>query len=278
MDTFFLTGGSGSLGSYFSQYLYREGEKNITIYSRNEYLQYKLKQKLLGCNFILGDIRSYNRLIDSIPQGSIVVHMAAIKHVSASYENPYETIDINVNGTINVIRACKEKNVKKCVFISTDKAVNPINLYGSTKMIGEDLFLNEDERFKIVRGGNLMGSSGSVLPYYLELIKQGKKKLPLSHMDCKRYWMEFRDMSRLIMYSIDYDEQIVTRAGDEFYIHDLILALGCNPELMGLRPGEKLSEQMNRFPWEFKEDGNFLEISDIQKRIERLKNEGIIGG
>ena len=190
--TILITGGTGSFGNAFTEYVlthYRP--KKIIIYSRDEYKQFLMAEKLKEyqdiLRFFIGDVRDRDRLYRAFGGVDYVIHAAALKQVPACEYNPIEAVRTNINGAMNIIDAALDCEVKKVVALSTDKAVNPINLYGGTKLVSDKLFIaanaysgEKDVRFSIVRYGNVAGSRGSVIPFFKKMIEEGKTELPIT--------------------------------------------------------------------------------------------------
>lgn len=245
-----ITGATGSIGSTYLKYALDKFQ-NIKLYSRNEYRQWLLKQEIQQGNigYILGDIRDYETLSSAMSNTDIVVHAAAMKHVSTCQQNIMESVKTNIIGTSNIIKASKCNNVGKVVLISTDKSVCPSNIYGMTKHISEELFLQEHPlKFKVIRFGNYIGSTGSVLEIYKNLIKKGAYALPLTDKRCTRYWLTPDELNKTIHQAVlseDFNQIYTPIAMKSFKIIDLITALGCSYFETGLTPGEKLHEQLD---------------------------------
>ncbi|MBE3143544.1 MAG: polysaccharide biosynthesis protein [Planctomycetes bacterium] len=196
-QTYLITGGTGSLGQQITRTLLKEYEpKSIRVLSRNEYFQVTMKREFNDdrLRFFIGDVRDYDRLARAFDGVDYVIHTAALKHVGVCEYNPVEAIRTNVDGAINIIDACLDLGVEKCLAVSSDKAVNPINIYGASKFCAERLFINgnvyDGTKFSVVRFGNMVGSNGSIV----ELAKQGEIKITDPRMT--RYWIEIEDAAR----------------------------------------------------------------------------------
>lgn len=251
-----ITGGTGSFGNAFVHYvLSRYNPKKIIIYSRDEYKQFVMQNAIPDerLRFFIGDVRDENRLEFAIRDVDIVFHAAAMKQVVASEYNPIECVNTNVLGSENLIRTSIRSGVKKVIAVSTDKAVKPINLYGSTKACMERLMIAANHlagkngtRFSVVRYGNVVGSRGSVVPVFLNQAKTGKITITDERMT--RFWLRIEDGVAFV------DECAALMRGGEIFvkripsmrINDLAEALapGCKIEIIGIRPGEKLHEAM----------------------------------
>jgi UDP-N-acetylglucosamine 4,6-dehydratase len=253
-----ITGGTGSFGKEFLRTVLTEHEpRRVAIFSRDELKQYEMKQEWGGddrVRFFLGDIRDYDRLTIAMQKVDHVVHAAALKQVDTAEYNPMEYIKTNVLGSENVIRACMNAGVKKVVALSTDKASSPINLYGATKLTADKLFVssnnysgNTGTKFSVVRYGNVMGSRGSVIPFFRELAQKGEP-LPITDMRMTRFWITLPQAIDFVI------ESFADMNGGELYVPripsmkvtDLAEAIAPGAPLVeiGIRPGEKLHEEM----------------------------------
>jgi len=256
--TIMITGGTGSFGKHFIKKtldLYKP--KKLIVYSRDELKQYEMQKDFNdSCmRYFLGDVRDSNRLTQAMSQVDFVVHAAALKHVPAAEYNPMECIKTNIHGAENVIEAAISNSVEKVIALSTDKAASPINLYGATKLASDKLFVSANNivgerptRFSVVRYGNVVGSRGSVVPFFKQLAEEKKKKIPITHKDMTRFWITL-DMG------VDFVWKSFQRMlGGEIFvpklpsvrIMDVAKAYAPNLELeeVGIRPGEKLHEVM----------------------------------
>ena len=197
-QTIMITGGTGSFGQKCVKFLLKQNPKKIIIYSRDELKQFEMSNKFGSpkLRFLIGDVRDRQRLELATKKVDIIIHAAALKQVPAAEYNPMESIKTNIYGAENVISASIENNVKKIIALSTDKAANPLNLYGATKLCSDKLFINanylsgsENTRFSVVRYGNVVGSRGSVLPYFKSLIEKNEKSLPITDERMTRFWI-----------------------------------------------------------------------------------------
>jgi len=271
--TILITGGTGSFGNKFvPMTLEKYNPKRIIIYSRDEMKQWEMAMKFQNdsrVRFVIGDVRDKGRLKEALHNIDYVVHAAATKIVPTAEYNPVECIKTNINGAINVIDACKEMGVKRAVALSTDKASNPINLYGATKLASDKLFsasnpLNDDAgtRFSVVRYGNVMGSRGSVIPFFLSIKNKGE--LPITDLAMTRFMISLEQAVRLVWHAFD------DMCGGEIYVKKIAsmkvpdIAKAIAPEaklkIVGIRPGEKLHEQMIGFedaPFTYEYDDYF---------------------
>ncbi len=255
-----ITGGTGSFGHHFVDYVLAHYEpKKIIIYSRDEYKQFIMSNEYKKYSdilrFFIGDVRDVERLKIALHGVDYVIHAAALKQVPACEYNPNEAIKTNINGAMNVIDACLEKGVKKVVALSTDKAVNPINLYGGTKLVSDKLFCaanaysgNDGCTFSVVRYGNVAGSRGSVIPFFQNLIDKGEKELPITDLRMTRFWISLEQGVELVIKALNEakgGETFISKI-PSFKITDLAEAMcpGCKTKEVGIREGEKLHEIM----------------------------------
>jgi len=252
-----VTGGTGSFGKKFTEtLLLRHRPKKLIVFSRDELKQHEMRQqfpekKNPELRFFIGDVRDHNRLERAFHGVDIVIHAAALKQVPACEYNPFEAIQTNVMGAKNIIDAAIDQGVKRVVALSTDKAVNPVNLYGATKLCAEKLFVQGNAyagtsgtRFSCVRYGNVVGSRGSVIPLFQEQRKKGKITITDARMT--RFWITLEQGVQLVIKAAER-----MRGGEVFIpkipsmnIMDLAgaIAAGCKIETIGIRPGEKLHE------------------------------------
>ncbi len=256
-----ITGATGTFGKKFVEYLLKNYKnQRIIIFSRDELKQYEMKEKfksqgvdLERLRFFLGDVRDYERLKRAFSKVDIVIHAAALKQVVAAEYNPIECIKTNINGAENIINAAIDCDVKRVIALSTDKAVNPINLYGATKLCSDKLFVAanslsgaEGTIFSVVRYGNVIGSRGSVVPLFLKEKKNGL--IPITDERMTRFWISIDDGVRFVNDSLK-----IMKGGEIFIpkipsmkIIDLAKAIApeCKFKVIGIRPGEKVHETM----------------------------------
>lgn len=253
-----ITGGTGSLGKALAtRLLAHPNLGRLAVFSRDELKQYELKIALGSdsrVRFFLGDVRDQARLVRAMHDVDYVIHTAALKQVDAAEYNPYEFVKTNINGSQNVIDAAIEAGVEKVVALSTDKASSPINLYGATKLAADKLFQSANHysipygtSFCVVRYGNVLGSRGSIVPYFRNLARQGKP-LPITDIRMTRFWITLDQAVDFVLHSLE------TMQGGELFvpkipsvtIRDIIEAVAPNSqtEIVGIRPGEKLHEEM----------------------------------
>ena len=256
--TVMITGGTGSFGKKFTEILLKKYKpKKVIIYSRDEFKQFEMSKVFNNScmRYFIGDVRDKDRLLRAMEGVDYVVHAAALKHVPVAEYNPMEAIKTNILGANNVIDAALEVGVRKVVALSTDKAVNPINLYGATKLAADKLFIaannikgSRDIKFSVVRYGNVMASRGSVIPLFIKLTEEGRKKLPITHPDMTRFWVTLEGAVNFVIMAFG------TMQGGEIFVPKIPsmkitdLAKAINPdaefEIIGIRPGEKLHETL----------------------------------
>lgn len=256
-----ITGGSGSFGRRFVETLLRHSRaRRIIIYSRDEYKHYEMGQLLesLGTErlrFFIGDVRDSDRIELATREVDFIVHAAALKQVPAAEYNPFECIRTNVSGAENVVRAALRNNVARVIALSTDKAANPINLYGASKLASDKIFIaannltgKNDTRFSVVRYGNVVGSRGSVIPFFRKLVAEGTDHIPITDERMTRFWITLQQGVNFVVSSFN-----VMRGGEIFVpkipsmkIVDLARCFAPTLPLriVGIRPGEKLHEVM----------------------------------
>ena len=260
-----VTGGTGSFGNKFIERILKEyNPKKIIVYSRDEFkqdLMYKNflakygKEKIGKLRFFIGDVRDKERLYRAFNKVDYVIHAAAMKQVPACEYNPFEAIKTNINGAENIIEAAIDRGVKKVVALSTDKAVNPINLYGGTKLVSDKIFISanaysgeEGPTFSIVRYGNVAGSRGSVIPFFKQLLSQGKTELPITDTQMTRFWMVLDDAVNLVLKALEESQggETFVFKNPSFLITELAKALNPNGKIkeVGIREGEKIHEVM----------------------------------
>ncbi len=256
----FISGGTGSFGNAFTRLLLsRYKPKKIVIYSRDEYKQYLMSEKFpnskfKNLRFLIGDIRDKDRLILAMKDIDYVVHAAALKQVPAAEYNPMEFVKTNIEGAENIIHASIIQKVKKIIALSTDKAANPINLYGATKLASDKIFIaannivgNQNTKFSVVRYGNVLGSRGSVVPLFQKLIANNQV-LPVTDKRMTRFWITLNEGTNFVLSSFKRmlgGETFVPKI-PSVRIIDLAKAMSFNNKIkiIGMRPGEKIHELM----------------------------------
>lgn len=252
-----ITGGTGSFGNEFVSHLLKNYKCNkIIIFSRDELKQYDMKIKFNGfknLRFLIGDIRDLDRLKFAFKDVDFVVHAAALKHVPIAEYNPLEFIKTNIMGSSNIVTAALDSQVKKVMALSTDKAVNPMNLYGATKLCAEKIFIDANAisgrnstKFSIVRYGNVLNSRGSIIPLILKIKSENKKEIPLTDERMTRFFISLNEAAKFVDKSfnlMDKGEIFIPKMPSVF-IKDLIKAIypSCRLKTIGIRPGEKIDE------------------------------------
>ena len=254
--TVLITGGTGSFGNAAVEFLTNNAKlKKIIIFSRDENKQFEMRKRFKNKNlrFFLGDVRDEERLIMALKEVDYIIHAAAQKQVPAAEYNPFECIKTNVYGAQSVISAAIKTGVKRVIALSTDKACNPINLYGATKLCAEKLFVNANQLsgrkgtvFGIVRYGNVIASRGSVIPYFKKLIKENKRELPLTHKDMTRFFITLPDAVIFVINALQNMRrgEISIPKMNSIFIKDLIKIIEpkAKTKIIGVRPGEKIHE------------------------------------
>ena len=290
-STILITGGTGSFGHKFIQLtLDSYNPKKIIVFSRDEMKQWEMAKLYKGnekVRFFIGDVRDRARLYRALDGVDYVVHAAATKIVTTAEYNPFECIKTNVNGAMNVIDAAIDKGVKGVVALSTDKASSPINLYGATKLTSDKLFVaanaysgEHGTKFSVVRYGNVMGSRGSVIPFFESIKDQGV--LPITDERMTRFMITLEQGVELVWHAFDdmVGGEIYVKKIPSMSIVDLASALApeCKLEIVGIRPGEKLHEQMigeedAHYTYEYPEHYKILPvINDWSTSLERIKD------
>ena len=252
-----LTGGTGSFGhTFIPMTLERYNPKQIVVYSRDEMKQWEMAQRFEDdsrVKFVIGDIRDQAHLSRTLNGIDYVVHAAATKIVPTAEYNPFECVKTNIIGATNLIDACIDRGVKSVVALSTDKASNPINLYGATKLASDKLFVagnayagDHDTRFSVVRYGNVMGSRGSVIPFFIKLKETGE--LPITDPRMTRFMITLEEAVELVWHAFDDMQggEIYVKKIPSMTITDIAAAISetAKQKTIGIRPGEKIHEQM----------------------------------
>lgn len=256
-STILITGGTGSFGHAFvPMTLERYNPKRLIIYSRDEMKQWNMANTFRGdkrIRFFIGDVRDRERLSRALDNVDYVVHAAATKIVPTAEYNPFECVKTNINGAMNLIDACIDKGVKRVVALSTDKASSPVNLYGATKLASDKLFIagnsyvgKRDTKFAVVRYGNVMGSRGSVIPFFLS--QRDKGVLPITDARMTRFMITLEQGVDLVWHAFEdmMGGEIYVKKIPSMKVVDLARAIApeARHEFVGIRPGEKLHEQM----------------------------------
>lgn len=294
-----ITGGTGSFGKkYVETILARFKPAKIIIYSRDELKQYEMQQSYNhpSMRYFIGDVRDVTRLKQAMKGIDYVIHAAALKHVPIAEYNPTECIKTNIHGAENVIEAAIENNVEKVIALSTDKAANPINLYGATKLASDKLFVaannmvgNGKTSFAVVRYGNVVGSRGSVVPFFEKIIEEGATSLPITHNEMTRFWISLQEGVDFVLKNFTrmYGGEIFIPKIPSIKVTDLATAIAPHlpHKIIGIRPGEKLHEIMcpaddSHLTLEFHDHYVICPTikfhhSDIDYTINNIKEEGV---
>lgn len=250
-----ITGGTGSFGKRFARRALEDGAKRVIIFSRDELKQYEMAQdfKDSRIRFFIGDVRDQERLFRAFDGVDIVIHAAAMKHVDACEYNPFEAVKTNINGAQNVIEAAIDRGIERVIALSTDKAAAPINLYGATKLASDKLFVAANSytgtkatKFAVVRYGNVVGSRGSVIPFFLKIRETGR--IPITDDRMTRFWITIDQGVQFVIDSLERMQggEIFVPKIPSMNIADLAKAIApeCELDIVGIRPGEKLHEVM----------------------------------
>lgn len=293
-----ITGGTGSLGRALSRRILTENVcSKVIILSRDEWKQWEMKdsEPIFShpkIRYFLGDVRDKERLVRAFSEVDYVVHAAALKQVPAAEYNPSEFIKTNVLGAMNVIDAALTQGVEKVVALSTDKATNPVNLYGATKLCSDKLFVAAHSYvgqrgfpvFTVVRYGNVAGSRGSIIPHWARLIKQGVLSLPLTDARMTRFWITLEQSVDLVVksFKISKGSEIIVPKIPSVKMVDVLEAMapGSQPEVIGIREGEKIHELMiptddARHTLEF--DDHFIILPEMFTHHPKLKTQFLAG-
>lgn len=282
-STILITGGTGSFGKHFTKSILNLGFKKIIIFSRDEMKQWEMSNDIKNprLEFIIGDVRDKERLNASMHNVDMVIHAAATKIVPTSEENPEECIKTNIIGALNVIDASINNSVKKIIALSTDKASSPLNLYGATKLVSDRLFIaankerrNKNSIFSVVRYGNVIGSRGSIVPFYLSL--NPNLHYPITSFKMTRFIMSLDDGVALVRLAMEkaYGGEIFIKKSPSIKIEDIAYAINAKAKFknIGIRPGEKIHEQLislDEAPYTY-------EFKDYYKILSPLINDSIL--
>ncbi|EHJ94922.1 hypothetical protein KUC_1881 [Vreelandella boliviensis LC1] len=290
-----ITGGTGSFGhTFIPMLLERYNPKKVIIFSRDEMKQWEMAKLFQGdprVRFFIGDVRDRERLYRALDGVDYVVHAAATKIVPTAEYNPFECIKTNVIGAMNLVDACIDKGVKKLVALSTDKASSPINLYGATKLTSDKLFVagnhyagHSSTRFSVVRYGNVMGSRGSVIPFFMSIKEKGV--LPITDERMTRFMISLEEGVELVWHAFEDMEggEIYVKKIPSMKVTDLARAIApeAKQEIVGIRPGEKLHEQMisaedAHYTYEYPEHFKILpQINNWDKDANRIKDGKLV--
>ncbi len=292
--TILITGGTGSFGQTCSKFLLEKYKlKKLIIFSRDENKQYLMAQNFKHDNirFFIGDVRDAGRVNIAMRDVDYVIHAAALKHVPIAEYNPIECIKTNIYGAENIINAAINCKVKKVIALSTDKATNPINLYGASKLAAEKLFTaanslsgRQNTSFSVVRYGNVINSRGSVIPFFKKLIAEKSKFLPITHYDMTRFFLSLEDSVKFVLncFSTMQKGEVFVPKMSSLKICDLarVLSPKAKLKLIGIRPGEKIDEVLcskeeNHYLLEFKDFyAIFRDKQQMLNYNKKFKNKG----
>jgi len=292
--TILITGGTGSFGQTCSKFLLKKYKlKKLIIFSRDENKQYLMAQNFKHDNirFFIGDVRDAGRVNIAMRDVDYVIHAAALKHVPIAEYNPIECIKTNIYGAENIINAAINCKVKKVIALSTDKATNPINLYGASKLAAEKLFTaanslsgRQNTSFSVVRYGNVINSRGSVIPFFKKLIAEKSKFLPITHYDMTRFFLSLEDSVKFVIncFSTMQKGEVFVPKMSSLKICDLarVLSPKAKLKLIGIRPGEKIDEVLcskeeNHYLLEFKDFyAIFRDKQQMLNYNKKFKNKG----
>ncbi|MDD5431457.1 MAG: UDP-N-acetylglucosamine 4,6-dehydratase (inverting) [Candidatus Omnitrophica bacterium] len=254
-----ITGGTGSFGNKFIEMILKSYKpKKLIVFSRDEFKQQQMAkifpEDKYPIRYFLGDVRDKERLVRAFEGVDYVIHAAALKQVPALEYNPTEAVKTNVYGAENIVSAAIQTGVKKVIALSTDKAVSPINLYGATKLVAEKIFLAANAytglkvKFSIVRYGNVAGSRGSVVPFFIDLKRNGKKEFPITDDRMTRFWITLEEGVGLVMKALQECEggEVLIPMAPSMKVTDLAKAIEpeCRFKIIGIRPGEKIHETL----------------------------------
>jgi UDP-N-acetylglucosamine 4,6-dehydratase len=253
--TILITGGTGSFGKKFITKVLEQDVKKVIVFSRDELKQYEMAQEFTDprIRFFIGDVRDKERLLRAFDGVDVVIHAAALKHVGACEYNPFEAVKTNIHGAQNIIEAAIDRGVQRVIALSTDKACSPINLYGATKLASDKIFVaansyagQKDTKFAVVRYGNVVGSRGSVVPFFKKIKETGK--LPITDERMTRFWITLDQGVQFVIDNLDRMKggEIFVPKIPSMKVTDLATAIApeCEIEVVGIRPGEKLHEAM----------------------------------
>ena len=290
----FITGATGSFGNAFLKVLTKKYKpKKVIVYSRDELKQFELKQKFNQrfMRYFLGDVRDFERLCQAMEGVDFVIHAAALKQVPAAEYNPLEFIKTNIHGAQNVVNAALNNNVDKVIALSTDKAVNPVNLYGATKLASDKLFIaannmvgNNRTKLSVVRYGNVVGSRGSVLPFFKKLIESKNYTLPITDVKMTRFWITLNESVNFVFKGFQRMKggEILIPKIPSIRIVDLAKSLDdrVRIKVIGIRPGEKIHESLcsseeSDYLLEFKDHFSLAPQSLINFKISNYKKNSL---
>lgn len=276
MTSLLVTGGTGTVGSaVVSHFLKSKRFDRIAVFSRDEYKQWEMRTRLNDerLRFFIGDVRDAQRLRRATEGVDTIVHCAALKQIDTGVTNPVEFAKTNVDGSINVVEAALDNNVRRVVAISTDKAVEPTCLYGATKLCMEGIILHAKAytghrrtSFSVVRMGNIAHSRGSVIPFFNRLHKSGAS-LPVTHMDMTRYWVSQKQAQELIAEAVDGTHELYTPKAKAFRLRDLVSAYGdAKWHVVGLRDQERMYEKLDALRTSHQPD-EWMSVEELREQL-----------
>jgi UDP-N-acetylglucosamine 4,6-dehydratase len=291
-----VTGGTGSFGRAFIKTVLAQWRpRRLIVFSRDELKQYEMAEELssekFGClRYFIGDVRDVDRLEMALRGVDYVIHAAALKHVPAAEYNPFECIATNVHGAENLVKACLRTGVKRLVALSTDKAVNPVNLYGASKLASDKIFVAgnnlsgiDGTRFSVVRYGNVFGSRGSVVPLFRRLIERGEKELPITDTRMTRFWITLEQGVRFVLSSLEMMNrgEIFIPKIASLKMTDLAdtMAPHLAHRIIGVRPGEKLHEVLlteDDHRWTYELPDRYVIVSSTANPAELVIPSGAV--
>lgn len=256
MKSVLITGGTGTFGQAFVSRALADGAERVCVYSRGEHRQAEMREAFSGddrLRFFIGDVRDRRRLQRAMSGVDVVVHAAALKRIEVCEYDVTELVKTNINGSVNVIEAATDAGVAKVVALSTDKACDPVNAYGASKLLAERLFLAANNSrgaagpvFSICRYGNIWGSNGSVVPRWRQLIKEGLNEVPVTDPECTRFYMTIEDATEFVIHTIKYMKRgrLSVPTLPAYRLGDLVEAMGVEMNIIGLPSFEKRHESM----------------------------------
>tara|TARA_B100000700_G_C15009507_1_gene840204 strand:- start:1087 stop:2079 length:993 start_codon:yes stop_codon:yes gene_type:complete len=287
-----ITGGTGSFGQQMTRKILKEYKpKKLIIFSRDELKQHQMQINFKNNNirYFIGDVRDYTRLKTATKSIDFIIHAAALKQVPIAEYNPFECIKTNIYGAENIINCAIENNVKKVLALSTDKAANPINLYGASKLASDKLFIagnnmagKNGTRFSVVRYGNVFNSRGSVVPLFLNMFRNGRTSLPVTHKDMTRFSITLEEGANFVLKSMKIMQggEIFVPKIPSYRILDLVKAITkkSNYKITKIRPGEKINEVMcpqqdSHLTIEFKDHYVIMPAISFENKINYMKNK-----
>jgi UDP-N-acetylglucosamine 4,6-dehydratase len=278
LNSILITGGTGSFGQAFTRAALDRGVERICVYSRGERCQAEMREQLPDSRlrWFIGDVRDRDRLRRAMEGCDVVIHAAALKRIEIGEYNPSEMVRTNVGGALNAIEAAQDAGVQRVVALSTDKACEPVNAYGASKLMAEKLFLAANNTtgklgpvYCVTRYGNVAGSNGSVIPTWRRMIDGGVLEVPVTDPECTRYWMTMREAVELVWEvatsSVALIRDVIVPCLPAYRLGDLAAAMGVGMRIVGLRDGEKLHESM--LCGQTSEDARRMSVDEIREAL-----------